>query len=327
MPQSNDSKKRESVGRRTLLAGLGGLGAALFLACGDDGTSSSSGESDPDGGSSSGGDDDTSPDGSGNGTSSDGDGGSSTSSDGSSTPEGTLDASGFAVGSGAFLADKDYGNPFASESGTSCTKFNAATEGPCHSNTYNRRDVTDGLVGLPTRIDLQVVDASCNPVAGAIVEIWYASPAGTYSKAAQAIDDDSGYSGSANDLNVGFCTGNDSEALASNWLRAFQITDADGRAIFDGIFPGWYASRTPHIHFTVATGGQKVVTSQLVFDETLTTQVYTKHGSYSSRGDKDTSNANDNVVGKGGLSVDMALMKFAQQEDGALLVWKQIPIA
>jgi protocatechuate 3,4-dioxygenase beta subunit len=38
--------------------------------------------------------------------------------------------------------------------------------------------------------------ASCKPVPNAIVEIWYASPAGTYSRAAEAIDTGSDYVGS-----------------------------------------------------------------------------------------------------------------------------------
>lgn len=243
---------------------------------------------------------------------------------GSGATDGSVDASGFATGSGAFLAGKDYGDPFASGTGTSCTVYPAATEGPCHSNTYDRQDISDGLVGLPTRFEVLVTDAACNPIAGAIVEIWYASPAGTYSKAADAST--GSYSGSLSDLNVGFCTGNDATALSANWLRGYRTTDAEGRATFDGIFPGWYAGRTTHVHFTVAIGGTKSDTSQILFDETLTTAVYTQHGSYKAHGDKDTTNARDNVV-TGGLPVSEALAGYAQQSDGALLVWKQITVA
>ncbi len=234
----------------------------------------------------------------------------------------TITAEGLAIGSGAFLVGKDYGNPFASEPGSSCTVYKSATKGPCHSNTYDRKDVSDGLVGLPTRMEFLVVDASCNPIPNAIVEIWYASPGGAYSQAAQAIDSGSDYSGSASDLNVGFCTGNDGNALASNWLRGFQRTDGTGRVTIDGIFPGWYAGRAPHIHFVVTAAGHSTLTSQVLFDEALTTAIYTKHGSYSARGDKDTTNAKDNI----GLGTE-AVMSSAQQEDGALVVWKRITVA
>ena len=295
--------------RRLFLQGLGSFGALALLHC----TASTGGtSSDADGG--------TGTDGGATGTD-----GSTTASDAAIQGDSSVNAGALAVGSGAFLTGKDYGNPFASGIGATCTAYKSATKGPCHSNTYNRKDVSDGLVGLPTRFELLVVDSSCNPVAGAIVEIWYASPAGTYSKAAEAIDNGNGYSGSLSDLNVGFCTGNDAEAVASNWLRGFQTSDANGRVTIDGIFPGWYASRTTHVHFVVTANGHTSVTSQLAFDETLTTAVYTKHGSYSARGDKDTTNAKDNVFGS--LSTGEAMMPFAQQEDGAVVCWKAITVA
>ncbi len=296
--------------RRLFLQGLGSFGALALLHC----TTSTGGtSSDEDGGT-------AGTDGGTTGTD-----GSTTTSDAALQGDSSVNASALAVGSGAFLTGKDYGNPFASGIGSTCTAYKDATKGPCHSNTYNRKDVSDGLVGLPTRFELLVVDSSCNPIAGAIVEIWYASPAGTYSKAAEAIDNGNGYSGSLSDLNVGFCTGNDAEAVASNWLRGFQTSDANGRVTIDGIFPGWYASRTTHVHFIVTANGHTSVTSQLAFDETLTTAVYTKHGSYSSRGDKDTTNAKDNVFGS--LSTGEAMMSFAQQEDGAVVCWKSITLA
>ena len=281
----------KGLSRRGVLRTFGGLGSLALFGCGSGSTS-----------------DNGSGTGSGAGT------------------NGTIVSGGFALGSGAYLVGKDYGNPFSGGIGTTCTAYGAATKGPCHSNTYLRRDVSDGLVGLPTRFELLVVDTSCNPVPNAIVEVWYASPAGTYSKAAQAIDAGVGYSGSLSDLNTSFCTGNDAAALASNWLRGYQISGADGRVTIDGIFPGWYPSRTPHVHFVVTANGKTYVTSQLLFDETLTTAVYTQHTSYSARGNKDTSNANDNIV-KSGLALADSVMSFAQQSDGAIVVWKAITIA
>jgi protocatechuate 3,4-dioxygenase beta subunit len=246
---------------------------------------------------------------------------SATSTDG--VADSAAEAGAFAIGSGAFLTGKDYGDPFANGIGTTCAVYESATAGPCHSNTYLRQEITDGLVGLPTRFELLVVDASCNPVADAIVEIWYCSPTGTYSQAAEEIDAGTGYEGSLSDLQVGFCTGNDSTALASKWLRAYQIAGADGRVTFDGIFPGWYHGRTTHVHFIITANGKKYVTSQLGFDETLTAAVYAQHSSYSGHGAKDTSNASDMVM----TGISSPLMSFAQQSDGALVCWKAITIA
>ncbi|MFO0657710.1 MAG: hypothetical protein U0787_21925 [Polyangia bacterium] len=91
-------------------------------------------------------------------------------------------------------------------------------------------------------------------------------------------------------------------------------------------FPGWYSGRTSHVHFIVTANGKTYVTSQLLFDETLTTAVYTKHQSYSARGNKDTTNAKDNVVNMG-LPVASSIMSFSQQNDGALVCTKAITIA
>lgn len=121
---------------------------------------------------------------------------------GSTGLNGSISAGSFAVGSGAYLTSKDYGNPFQSGVGAVCSVYKNSTKGPCHSNTYLRKDITDGLVGLPTRFEFVIVDSACNPVPNAFVEIWYASPAGTYSQAAEAIDSGVGYNGSLSDLNA-----------------------------------------------------------------------------------------------------------------------------
>ncbi len=275
--------------RRQALKAVGGLGALALLACG--------GVDDP------------------NRT----DGGTFGASDGGVT--GT-----FAVGSGAFLADKTYANPFASGlGGASCVAYKSATAGPCHSNTYDRQDLSDGLVGLPTRLELLVVDTSCNPVPNAVVEVWYASPAGTYSAAKTA--ESGSYQGAYSDLNVAFCTGNAAAALSSNWLRGYRTAGSDGRVTFDGIYPGWYASRTTHIHFKVTVGAQAYVTSQLFVDDAVNAQVYGGHGSYASRGQKDTANTNDKVIQESGLTLSSVVMSYELQSDGALVLWKAITIA
>lgn len=304
------SSRREAL---QIIGGLGGLGVLTLIGCSSSNSTNAAAGTDD---TSSTGDDDST------GT---GDSSSNTSIGDSSFTDAGLDASGFAVGSGALIAATSYGDPFSSGAvGTTCAVYPTATKGPCHSNTYLRKDVSDGLVGLPTRFEFLVVDADCNPVPDAIIEIWYASPNGAYSEAAQAIDDGSGYSGSHSDLNSSFCTGNQSEALASNWLRGFQKGDANGRVTIDGIFPGWYSGRTAHVHFIITANGKTSVTSQLVFEKALTTAVYTKHGSYSSRGDQDTPVTTDNVVS--GLDADTLTFAYAQQSDGALVCWKQISI-
>ncbi|MFO0679937.1 MAG: hypothetical protein U0169_25665 [Polyangiaceae bacterium] len=244
-------------------------------------------------------------------------------SDGDAPDSGLVPAA-FAVGSGSFLSGKDYGDPFAGGVGPVCRLTPGAVGGPCHSNTYLRKDITDGLVGLPTRFELVVVDRDCAPIAGAIVDVWYASPAGTYSKAAEAIDSGTGTLGSLGDLNEPFCTGNDAVALASKWLRGHQVAGADGRVTFDGIFPGWYPGRTVHVHFRVTVNGQEYLTSQLFFDDVLVDTVLTRHGSYAARGAQDTPYGRDGIAVA--LPPSAVRMTYTQTSDGALVVAKAIGI-
>ena len=98
-------------------------------------------------------------------------------------------------GFGAYLVGKDYGNPFAAGIGSACTAFVAATKGPCHSNTYFRKGHSDGLSGCRPALISLVVDAA-QPRAERHRRGLVRPPAGTYSKAAEAIDAGTGYSGS-----------------------------------------------------------------------------------------------------------------------------------
>jgi hypothetical protein len=80
------------------------------------------------------------------------------------------------------------------------------------------------------------------------------------------------------------------------------------------------------VHFIVSVNGKKFI-SQFVFDDTLTTTIYTQHGSYKAHGDKDTTTKTDTVVGKGGLTAEMAIADAKQQADGALLVWHSVAVS
>jgi protocatechuate 3,4-dioxygenase beta subunit len=231
------------------------------------------------------------------------------------------------TGNGTFLAGKDYGNPFASGVGSTCTVYKDVTKGPCRSNTYDRKDMTDGVVGLPTRLEIVVVDSACKPIPDAIVELWHCSPLGIYSAAKTAESASPiGYdSSNFSDLNEAFCTGGDADGEENDWFRAYQQAGADGRVTFDTIFPGWYKGRTIHVHFMVTVGTQTYVTSQFFFDDTLNNEILADHATYSVNGAKDTTNAGDMVAS--GLTLSEAVMSTSRQSDGALLAWKAITIS
>ncbi|WP_394840085.1 protocatechuate 3,4-dioxygenase [Pendulispora rubella] len=245
------------------------------------------------------------------GCSSDGD--SSTSS-GTGTDSGTdADATGtgeagaWATGGTAVMAG-NYPDPFTSGLGAACTLTCAATLGPCYAETVERKDISEGHDGLPVRLAFLVVDESCTPVPNASVDIWHCAPEGLYS-GSDASD---------------FCTSGDATARAARWFRGVQTADANGRVDFDTCFPGWYSGRTIHIHFTIRVNGTEYVTSQLVFDDALDDEIVSTQPLYGTRGSRDTSNTNDNVVG----GADLANYTFetSRMSDGAMLAWKAIVI-
>jgi protocatechuate 3,4-dioxygenase beta subunit len=300
----NSSK---ALSRRAAIEMLGALGAAAAMGCGSvasSGTTAAGGT------------------GTGGGGGAGGSGGSTSSSSSSSSGQ----TGSWATGDGTFLTGKDYGNPFASGVGDTCSVYKDVTAGPCHSNTFHRQDMTESQVGLPTRLELIVVDANCTPVPNAVVEVWHCSPLGVYSAAKTGeTSSDIGYDSSHfSDLNEQFCTGGDAKGEAAGWFRAYQKAGADGRVTFDTLFPGWYMSRTIHIHFRVTVGTTTYVVSQLFFDDSLNNEIIADHASYNTRGAKDTTNAADNVAK--GLTLSEALLAYKQQDDGALLAWKAITI-
>ena len=79
-------------------------------------------------------------------------------------------------------------------------------------------------------------------MADAAVEIWHYDAQGYYSG---IVGENPGGGGEA--------TGEDN--ASTTFLRGIQMTDADGAVEFQSIYPGWYTSRTVHIHMKVHHGG------------------------------------------------------------------------
>ena len=79
-----------------------------------------------------------------------------------------------------------------------------------------------------------VLDVSCRPVPGALMEVWQADDRGVYD-------------------NVGFR------------LRGHQRSDEAGRWQLTTVVPGLYPGRTRHIHVKVQRPGGRVLTTELFF--------------------------------------------------------------
>jgi protocatechuate 3,4-dioxygenase beta subunit len=312
--------------RRQVLRGIGATASAVPLAslfaCSDDPAGEGGGES-GDGSSSGGPSTDTSSsattltsaesstgvDATGASSESEADSGT-TAVDGSESESGTECAmiDGWATGGTAAMC-ADYPDPFAGGIGNPCELSCSATLGPCYAETFDRKDISEGALGLPVRLAFLVVDETCTPVADAEIDIWHTSPNGLYS----------GEDASPT------CTFDDPEAVAGHWFRGVQTTDANGRADFDTCFPGWYSGRTIHIHITVRVGGTEYVTSQLVFEDALVDAIIAEQPIYSDRGPRDTTNVTDGIMS---AADDLAAFTFETEHmsDGAMLAWKTLVI-
>ena len=163
-----------------------------------------------------------------------------------------------------------------------CVLTCAATLGPCYYNAgLNRRDITEGKAGLPTRLGFRIVNVdTCAPIQGASIDIWHTDSQGIYSAPIST-----------------FCNGTDPVVRTQFFGRGIQTTDANGWAYFDSIYPGWYSSRVTHIHATIRLNNSSLVTTQFFFTDKTSEFIYRSHPNYSNRPNRDTTNLTDNVIG------------------------------
>lgn len=310
-------RNTRALGRRQVLGFLGATGAMLVVACGDNEASegsSGSGDSTSHGGSS-GGSGSSTTDGSSGGSSGQAPttGDASSSGDASSGGEACGDAaSAWATGGTAAMTASDcYPDPFKGGALT-CPLLCETTAGPCTTETtIERKDVSEGWGGLPVRLALLVVDATtCEPVAGAKVEIWHTQRTGVYSGVTP---------------NPQMCYGNDPSAAQSMYFRGIQTAGADGRVDFDTCFPGWYNGRAIHIHFRVYVGEDAYVVSQLFFSDALNMEIFASHPDYQEFGQPNTTSTNDNIIGDTADKTPY-MLDVARMPDGAMLASKVIGI-
>ena len=155
---------------------------------------------------------------------------------------------------------------------TDCAATPSQTEGPYYFDTGElRRDITEGLPGLPLLVSLRFVEAgSCEPLAGATVDIWHTDHMGVYS----------GYA--------------DQGTTGETFFRGKQVTDANGVAQFDTVYPGWYPTRAVHIHYMAYTDEGHLITSQLYFPDAVSEAVY-RTESYAPRGPHPVTNDADGI--------------------------------
>jgi hypothetical protein len=162
-----------------------------------------------------------------------------------------------------------------------------ADEGPYHRDTpYGRTDITEDRPGVPLHLGLRLLAASrssllrrprrdlaCRPRRSVLgLRAFYAQPG-------QVVTSQSVAGGLV--------------APGETFLRGAQRTDEQGMCAFRTICPGWYSSRTVHIHLR-AHLGERIATTQLYFPDAVTDDVF-KVAPYASRPQRDTTNATDSI--------------------------------
>jgi protocatechuate 3,4-dioxygenase beta subunit len=171
-----------------------------------------------------------------------------------------------------------------------CTLTPETIAGPTWFDAHAvRTDVRDGRPGTPLALAFRVVQADgCTPLAGAVVDLWQADAAGVYSGFAGAAPGQGGHAGGTDEY------GDDQSAAtdADRFLRGTQVTGADGVVRFDTIYPGWYPTRTPHLHLKVHLAEDTVLTTQLFFDDAVSDGVLAADP-YRAAGPRDTRNDTD----------------------------------
>ncbi|WP_115719710.1 dioxygenase family protein [Gallaecimonas mangrovi] len=208
------------------------------------------------------------------------------------------------------------------ETSSTCTVAltGALTQGPCYFTGQTLQDISEDREGLPMQLCLRVIDSNCDPVESLEIQVWHCDVDGIYSGDTSDAED------GGEDFNTSFCTDNESAALASQWFRGYQVTDSNGRVNFASCFPGWYSSRTIHIHFKIISNGSEELISQFCFPDALTANICTTQSDYSDRGIQDTTLASgsDTVYGS---DYEDYLFDWEQNSDGSILVYKTIQLS
>ena len=195
---------------------------------------------------------------------------------------GAVASSAGAAGAAAASASTDL-------SSLACILSPDMTEGPFFvEEKMNRGDLvkgeTDESIVMATPLALTIgvykVDGmTCTPLPGLQVDIWHADALGIYS-----------------DVASGFVQATDTRG--KKFLRGYQMTNESGLVQFATIYPGWYMSRTIHIHFKIRMpmgSSAYDFTSQMFFDEKISEEVLASGPYAKAPGNRSVFNEDDHI--------------------------------
>ena len=295
---------RKNRTRRETLGMFGAASITAFVGCGDDGSTGTGPTAGPSTSAGMGGAGGASTGGAG-GSGQGGGGGNTTSGGGGGASGGGGGSSDAGQGTGGTGADAGFDGGDVGQ--MQCAAKQETTVGPFPNiDPLDRRDIrgnTTGTmapkegVGLVLRMRVYDLDANCAPIAGAVVDVWSCDAVGVYA----------GYA-AFNTAGQDFC-------------RGYQRTDANGQAEFLMIFPGSYAGRAIHIHYSIqgtpknlapnAEGSQLPTTAvaQLYFPRAVVDEIFNSTAIYRT-GAAITANESDGIyAGQGGRDLVVKMTK------------------
>jgi protocatechuate 3,4-dioxygenase beta subunit len=179
-----------------------------------------------------------------------------------------------------------------------CWLTTALAEGPFYfdaqlfrSDIRTDSDTGEFHDGVPLSMNVSVINANCEPIPGALVDVWHCDTPGLYSGYVQQ-------------------GGN---TVGEDFMRGLQATDAAGQCSFLTSYPGWYPGRATHVHFKVHLDAFTYVTSQFAFPEEVSDVVH-QTPLYADRGICPTRNADDGIF----RSVDLEHLMMAVEPDDSI---------
>lgn len=145
--------------------------------------------------------------------------------------------------------------------GSGCKMIEDSFEGPYFTCApAPGKDISYGEQGQKLSIALRLIDGNCQPIPNGVVDVWACNATGHYS----------GYGFSPDESPPMFRAimfGHIEPDREQRFCRGALLTDADGIAEFDTIYPGFYYGQPIHVHFKAHVGGKNLLTSQANFSE------------------------------------------------------------
>jgi protocatechuate 3,4-dioxygenase beta subunit len=229
--------------------------------------------------------------------------------DGGSSPAAPTTASSVAAPAGS-AAPSPTPQPSAVDllpGSTPCVLTAETIAGPTWFDAHAvRSDIRDGRAGVALDLAFRVVQLpACTPVGQAVVDLWQCDALGVYSGFAGVEPGQGGSPDGRDEYGDVQSATTDGEA----WLRGTQVSGPDGLVGFSTVYPGWYPTRTVHLHLKVHLAEATALTTQLFFDDGVTDTVHGGSDPYRQHPGRDTRNDRDAFYD------DTALLRLAPAPD------------